>query len=164
MADSFEADCDNCLGLCCTALRFSRADGFGHDKSAGEPCFYLTAEHRCRIHDQREDLGYEGCIDFDCFGAGQRATASISVEDRTNPAAVAGLYVRLRILIEVQELRQALTDAADLELANADHSERMALLDQLAGLADNPQADLASPLVDPLLHRGRALIGGWREQ
>lgn len=163
MAKTFEADCKNCLGLCCSALRFSRADGFGHDKSAGEPCFYLTADHRCRIHSRRDDLGYEGCIDFDCLGAGQRASASLSAADRTNPAAIAGLYARLGILMAIQELRQALTDAGDLELSAPDAEVRQTLRDQLAAIADSPQADLATEQVEPLLHNARTLIRSWRD-
>lgn len=164
MAEMFEADCENCLGLCCSALRFSRVDGFGHDKSAGEPCFYLTAEHRCRIHDRREDLGYEGCIDFDCFGAGQRASASLSATDRNNPLAVAGLFIRLRTLMVMQELRQALAEAGTLALSDGDHSDRRTLLDQLAALADNPEADLAVHRVEPILNKARTLIRSWRDQ
>ncbi len=58
--DAFQARCENCFGLCCTALSFTRSDQFGHDKLAGEPCHYLQTDFRCRIHARREDLGYEG--------------------------------------------------------------------------------------------------------
>jgi hypothetical protein len=164
MAEIFQADCENCLGLCCIALRFNRADGFGHDKSAGDPCFYLDARHRCRIHDRREDLGYEGCIDFDCLGAGQRASASLSAEERTNPAAIAGVQTRLRILMAIQELRQALTEAGALDLAAPDHARRQTLLTQFAAFADDPKADLHESRVDPVLDSARALIRSWRDE
>ena len=85
-----EADCSRCVGLCCIALRLDRADGFGHDKLAGDACHHLDQNFRCRIHDRLEDLGYEGCDAFDCLGAGQRVTASFASlnwqRDRIPPA------------------------------------------------------------------------------
>ena len=32
------ADCSRCCGLCCTALYFSKAEGFPDDKGARIPC------------------------------------------------------------------------------------------------------------------------------
>lgn len=159
---SFRADCEKCLGLCCVALRFSRADGFGHDKSAGEPCHYLEA-NRCRIHAQRDDLGYEGCIDFDCLGAGQRASAAFADPENPDRGDVAALYARFHALMPIQEMRQALADAADLELPEGDHDRRVGVLDALALLADGASTPLDAETCQDILVEARALIAGWKE-
>lgn len=68
------ADCARCAALCCIALAFDRSSLFAIDKPAGQPCPNLNGCGRCSIHADRAHQGYRGCIDFDCFGAGQRVT------------------------------------------------------------------------------------------
>ncbi|NAS20296.1 pentapeptide repeat-containing protein [Herbidospora sp. NEAU-GS84] len=68
------SDCASCAGLCCVELPFTRSADFAVDKPAGKPCVNLTGDFRCRIHDRLLDSGYQGCVTFDCFGAGQRVT------------------------------------------------------------------------------------------
>lgn len=70
--NSFKSKCDACLGLCCVALFFSKTDGFPHDKKAGEPCQHLSTIHKCDVYQNLKQLGYNGCISFECFGAGQK--------------------------------------------------------------------------------------------
>lgn len=43
MQESLKIDCKNCFGFCCTALYFSKSDGFPNDKQAGKPCINLDA-------------------------------------------------------------------------------------------------------------------------
>lgn len=136
----FEADCTRCFGLCCVALSFERGPQFGHDKIAGEPCQYLASDFRCRIHAQREALGYEGCEAFDCLGAGQRASAIFAGENwRRDPAVGRRLFASFSLLMRLQEMRQALETAADLELEAALHDERRILLDRIAAQAESGQ-------------------------
>ncbi len=66
------ADCKNCFGLCCVALYFSALEGFPSDKEAGQPCCNLQTDFRCSVHKSLKELGYKGCIAFDCYGAGQK--------------------------------------------------------------------------------------------
>lgn len=139
-----KADCTKCFALCCTALSFERGTQFAHDKIAGQPCQYLETDFRCRIHAQREDLGYEGCEAFDCLGAGQRASALFAGENwRRDPAIARRLYASFSLLMRLQEMRQALETAAELALGDALHAERQALLDQLAGQAESGREDIA---------------------
>ncbi|NCT82128.1 MAG: hypothetical protein GXC94_03225 [Comamonadaceae bacterium] len=69
------ADCSACVALCCVIPPFDAAQGFGFDKPAETPCRHLCADHRCGIHDGLTARGFEGCVAFDCLGAGQRLTA-----------------------------------------------------------------------------------------
>lgn len=70
-----KADCAACVGLCCVVPPFDAAQGFGFDKPAESPCPHLCADHRCGIHEALIPQGFEGCVAFDCLGAGQRLTA-----------------------------------------------------------------------------------------
>lgn len=72
-----KVDCSKCSGLCCTALFFSKTDGFPENKEAGKPCIKLQNNYRCRIHHELEKHKMKGCIGYDCFGAGQHVTQYI---------------------------------------------------------------------------------------
>ena len=75
--DELKADCLKCSGLCCTALFFSKIDGFPENKVAGKPCKKLKNEYLCKIHHELEKRNMKGCIGYDCFGAGQHVTQAI---------------------------------------------------------------------------------------
>lgn len=75
--NSMQSDCAQCSGLCCTALFFSKMDGFPENKTAGKPCVNLLGDFRCKIHSQLENQKMKGCIGYDCFGAGQQVTQTI---------------------------------------------------------------------------------------
>jgi hypothetical protein len=135
---TFVADCEKCFGLCCTALSFERSDQFGHDKLGGQPCQFLQSDFRCRIHAQREDLGYGGCEAFDCLGAGQRASAAFAALNWRNDSGVARrLYARFSQLLLLQELRQALHTAASLDISAGQHAKRLRLLEMVGREADS---------------------------
>ncbi|WEK04679.1 MAG: hypothetical protein P0Y65_21330 [Candidatus Devosia phytovorans] len=144
MADAdLQSDCSRCVGLCCIALAFSRPDGFGHDKMAGEPCYHLDAAFRCSIHERREDLGYDGCEAFDCLGAGQRATAVFATQNwRRDPAINRQLHARFSLLTKLQEMRQALIEADDLELTPSLDASRQTLLGRIVTLADGHENNI----------------------
>lgn len=147
----FQSDCDHCFGLCCVALAFSRSDDFGHDKLAGEPCFHLDAKARCSIHARREDLGYEGCEAFECLGAGQRASAVFAAQNWRRDSAIARrMHARFALLLQLQEMRRALSDAASLDLAAPLEAERQALLEQIALLADSHDGSIDAESSDAL--------------
>src|SRR4051794_37394756 len=66
-----EPDCENCFGLCCTALNLLVSNDFPINKPAGQPCINLQPDYRCQIHGRLRDEGFKGCTVFDCLGAGQ---------------------------------------------------------------------------------------------
>lgn len=130
------ADCSKCFGLCCIALRFSREDGFGHDKPAGVPCHFLEADFRCAIHPRLETLGYDGCAEFTCLGAGQRASAQFAALNwQKDPAIARSLYARFAELLKIQEMKAALNDAKELGLTQEQETERSDLLQNLEHIA-----------------------------
>lgn len=156
----FTADCSKCFGLCCTALSFERSSQFGHDKLGGQPCQYLEADFRCRIHERREALGYGGCEAFDCLGAGQRASAAFAALSwRAEPDIARRLYARFSQLLLLQEMRQALETAAGLDLSVKLHGERLALLARVAEEADGYDADVTST-AQAVLGEGKSFLRG----
>jgi hypothetical protein len=143
MTQSFNPNCQKCFALCCTALSFERGTQFAHDKSAGVPCHYLAEDFSCTIHARREDLGYDGCEAFDCLGAGQRASAIFAGQNwRRDPAIARRLYASFSNLMRLQEMRQALETAADLDIEAVLHEERSGLLEALAELAEGGREDV----------------------
>lgn len=77
LLEELKIDCSKCSGLCCTALFFSKMDGFPEDKIAGKPCVNLQYDFRCKIHAELKKRRMKGCLDYDCFGAGQKVTQTI---------------------------------------------------------------------------------------
>lgn len=75
--EKFKIDCTKCSGLCCTALFFSKIDGFPENKLAGKPCSKLQKNYLCKIHNDLEKKNMKGCIGYDCFGAGQHVTQTL---------------------------------------------------------------------------------------
>lgn len=71
---TYSADCENCFGLCCVALPYTRSADFAADKEAGVPCENLQDDFRCRIHQNLRGRGFRGCSVYECFGAGQKVS------------------------------------------------------------------------------------------
>lgn len=76
---SLKSECSRCAALCCVALSFEKGPKFAISKEAGTPCPNLGPDHKCTIHDDLAERGFQGCIDYDCAGAGQRV-----IEERFN--------------------------------------------------------------------------------
>ena len=72
--ESLQADCQNCFGLCCTALNIVASSDFAINKPAGSPCPNLRENYSCHIHSQLRETGFKGCTVFDCLGAGQQVS------------------------------------------------------------------------------------------
>ena len=72
-----EADCDKCAALCCVGFAFEKSAQFAIDKGAGEPCPNLDRRGRCAVHGVLGPLGFNGCVRYTCFGAGQHVTQKL---------------------------------------------------------------------------------------
>ena len=133
------ADCSACVGLCCVIPPFDAVQGFGFDKPAETPCQHLCVDHRCGIHAKLADQGFEGCVAFDCLGAGQRLTA-LAVQQfgaadwRARPEVAAWLFAAYPKLKQVQAWVAQLTLAGGLGSSAADGL--LALAAELAAQTD----------------------------
>lgn len=120
--DMLRPDCSRCVGLCCVALAFDRSALFAFDKPAGEVCSNLDTEHRCTIHGRLAETGFGGCVQFDCLGAGQRATALF--EDPRHDGRMFESFARMR---QIHELLQLLDGAGRLPLTPVQSHRRESL-------------------------------------
>lgn len=76
LKSSLVINCKECSGLCCVALYFNKTDGFPENKQAGKPCSKLSTNNTCNIYDLLNSKHLSGCINYDCFGSGQKVTQS----------------------------------------------------------------------------------------
>jgi len=54
-----EADCAECVGLCCVAPAFSKSSDFAIDKEAGKACPNLGSDFGCTIHERLAGAGLD---------------------------------------------------------------------------------------------------------
>ena len=116
-ASRFEPDCAACVGLCCVAPKYSRDAWFPYDKPEGVPCMHLDGDNRCRIHERLADEGFEGCVAYTCYGAGQKITAHMREiyggrSWRDDPAIARETFARYTILKNMLECVCKLSDTA----------------------------------------------------
>lgn len=134
------SDCSRCAGLCCTALPFSRAGGFGVDKAQDEPCRHLGASFRCGIHQDLERRGFRSCAVFECFGAGQHVVQDIYAGQdwRGRPDLAAEMFAVFRVTRHLHEMLAL--------LALTGHPEPLA--DQLTRIVEGTPQEILAADVD----------------
>lgn len=75
--DKYSSDCSKCFALCCVALPYNKSADFPCDKPSGVPCHNLNSNYLCNIHNDLKEKGFNGCVTFECFGAGQHVSQNI---------------------------------------------------------------------------------------
>ena len=116
------SDCTRCAALCCIAYPSQDMPGFAAAKDAGEACPKLANDGRCTIYADRADQGFAGCIQFECFGAGQHVVQNLFAgNDWRNDQALLGpmvdAFLAMRPVADLNFLAQRaheMTDKAEL--------------------------------------------------
>nr|WP_315020100.1 pentapeptide repeat-containing protein [uncultured Aminipila sp.] len=100
-------NCEECCGICCTALYYTKMDGFPEDKAAGKPCGNLRDDFKCSIHNNLVEYKLKGCMAYDCFGAGQKVTQEIygGLDWKKNPEVADQMF---QVFLIVYQLHQML--------------------------------------------------------
>ena len=113
-------DCKNCSGLCCVSLYCTKTDGFPANKEAGIPCAYLDSDYGCNIHSKLSEKNYKGCIAYDCFGAGQRATQLCLTNGtwKTNSKQADMIFDTFMIVFQLHQMLWYLVEAFELTSDN----------------------------------------------
>jgi hypothetical protein len=161
---SLKADCQNCIALCCMALAFDKGAMFAIDKQAGTACPHLGKDHRCVIHSNLKAKGFQGCINYDCEGAGQRVSAMFSGHSwQDNPALLMPMLEAFHAMRQVHQRLVLLAAAENLPLDAVQKSTLQNLQLELAEVTDcQPQSRIAKDIqaflqsLAPLL-RGRSM-------
>ncbi len=126
------ADCQNCAALCCMALAFDKSPMFAIDKPAGKACPNLAPDHRCTIHAGLKSKGFQGCINYDCEGAGQRVSAMFSNRSwQENPALLIPMLEAFHAMRQVHQRLVLLAAAENLPLSSRQKSKIKTLANAL---------------------------------
>ncbi|MGH1465717.1 MAG: hypothetical protein ACRBBQ_10200 [Cognatishimia sp.] len=113
------ADCSACAALCCIALHFDKGDAFGFEKPAGTPCPNLAkTEFSCTIHKDLGPAGFDGCVRFDCRGAGQAVTQEVfkGKDWRSKPEILGDMMVAFSIMRQLHATLEILKILSQLPL------------------------------------------------
>jgi uncharacterized protein YjbI with pentapeptide repeats len=147
-------DCARCFGLCCVVLPFTASADFAVDKPAGKPCRNLGGDHRCGIHAELRQKGFNGCTVYDCFGAGQKVSQVTfggrdwrggSEEDARR------MFEAFPVVRQLHELLWYLTEALGLAAARPVHADLRAALRKTEQLSLGTPEELAA--LDVAAHR-----------
>lgn len=108
MADRLptRSDCGRCAALCCIAYPSQEMPGFAAAKEAGEPCPKLDRCGACTIYERRAQAGFAGCIDYECFGAGQHVVQRLfeGRDWRDDPALLEPMLAAFLAMRQVSDL------------------------------------------------------------
>ncbi|WP_429877178.1 pentapeptide repeat-containing protein [Fictibacillus sp. NRS-1165] len=132
--DELRADCENCFGLCCTALPFAESADFPVSKDGGVPCSNLTIDFRCSIHQKLRRKGFKGCSVYDCFGAGQKVSQiTFKGKDwRTDPKRAQNMFTVFPKVQQLQEMLWYLEEARSLKTS-------ISILDELESVLEETE-------------------------
>ncbi|MBY0754133.1 pentapeptide repeat-containing protein [Clostridium sardiniense] len=117
LKENLKIDCTNCFGFCCTALYFSKSDGFPNDKEAGKPCINLDRSFKCKVHKELRKKGLKGCSTYDCFGAGQKV-AKVTYKGnnwRDSPEISNQMFEVFLIMRQIHEMLWYLSEASRMQ-------------------------------------------------
>ncbi|MCW2497246.1 pentapeptide repeat-containing protein [Jatrophihabitans sp.] len=162
------ADCEQCFALCCVGLAFTKSADFAADKAAGTPCTNLRDDLRCGVHSSLRQVGYSGCVGYDCFGAGQRVSqVTFGGRDwRSTPAIAGAMFAALPVMRQLHELLFYLGQARPLageltaDIADLTAEIEAAASSDLSGVDVSALRAATDPLLLQISGRVRAGLGG----
>jgi hypothetical protein len=139
-----KSDCANCAALCCVAPHFGQSDKFAFTKPEGVPCRHLAQDFRCTIHGELTSSGFAGCVEYDCFGAGQKTTQRFAPEGnwRGDDALAERIFAVYHVLRPLHELMVYLTELRTLTGEGAIRAAIDAKLAELDGLTEASESDV----------------------
>ncbi|MBX7480930.1 hypothetical protein [Qipengyuania qiaonensis] len=136
------SDCSRCAALCCIAYPSDEMPGFAAAKAAGEPCPKLRADGLCTIYDSRAEEGFAGCIQFECFGAGQYVVQHLfgGRDWRDDPDLLAPMvdaFLAMRPVADLNFLAKRAIEIAEEEDVRATATSLAARLQHVARSLEN---------------------------
>ncbi|WP_409369232.1 pentapeptide repeat-containing protein [Lysinibacillus sp. 38-6] len=133
---SMQADCQNCFGLCCTALNIVASSDFAIHKPAGTPCPNLQANFSCQIHHELRNKGFNGCTVYDCLGAGQwvSQTTFHGQDWRANPEIADTMFQVFPMMEQLYEMIAYVAEAMSYEISQHLYDQLQEQLEKLQHL------------------------------
>jgi hypothetical protein len=154
------AECGRCAALCCVVPAFAASADFAIDKPAGRACPNLRSDFGCGVHAGLRDLGFPGCVVFDCFGAGQHVVqVSFAGRDwRASPEIAASMFDVFTVMRQLKELLWYLAEARALLPDGELRAEVLAAQTETEGLVDADPDELAHLDASAYRHRVGPLL------
>ncbi|WHX98644.1 pentapeptide repeat-containing protein [Neobacillus sp. DY30] len=123
--NNLRADCENCFGLCCVALPYTKSADFAFNKDGGTPCRNLQFNYLCGIHNDLRNKGFRGCSAYECFGAGQKVSQiTYNGKDwRSNQEVAKEMFDVYPIMQQLHEMLWYLYEALTTEAAQSIYKE-----------------------------------------
>lgn len=157
--EQFRIKCDKCSGLCCTALYFSKFDGFPSDKPAGLPCMNLDKDFRCIIHGELKAKQMKGCLAYDCCGAGQTVTAICGSDNwSSNPGIAREIFDLFTKIFTLKQAAWYLTEVLTLTPAAALWDRAESYLNQMTPLFDSSSKEISDFDADEYCQKVHTLL------
>jgi len=140
-----KADCTRCAALCCVVFAFDKSESFAIDKAAGEICPHLGAAGRCAVFQNRERLGFPGCIAYDCHGAGQVITQTVfrGQHWRDDAGLATRMGAALSVLRRIHEQLLLLETAKRLPLTGTERERLTSLKEKFLPDSEWTETDLS---------------------
>lgn len=155
----FRIGCHACSGLCCTALYFSKYDGFPADKEAGVPCRNLDDCFRCSIHKELHSKSMKGCLAYDCCGAGQIVTSLYGeVNWKSDPYRAQEMFDVFVKTFYLQQLLWYMSEVLTLRPAKELWEEAEACIKELHVLLKSSPRDILEFDTESFGEKGNVLL------
>lgn len=153
MNNYLKSDCNNCFGLCCVALPYTKSADFPFNKEVGEPCRHLCSDNRCNIHDQLREKGFRGCVSYECFGAGQHVSKSIydGGDWRNNSERAMEMFSVFPLVQQLHEILWYLSQALNLKETQSLHSSLQNIYEETLKLTRKTPKEILK--LDIVAHR-----------
>jgi hypothetical protein len=158
------SDCSRCASLCCVVFAFDRSESFAIDKAAAEICPNLGTSGKCAVFEDRERLGFAGCITYDCHGAGQVITQTVfrGRSWREDAGLAPRMGAALSVLRRIHEQLLLLQTATRLPLTLSEKERLSKLRESLLPVSEWTEAALEAFPIDASVREIRAFLAGLR--
>ncbi|MGN8646557.1 pentapeptide repeat-containing protein [Gracilibacillus sp. HCP3S3_G5_1] len=154
MVHDLKSDCKNCFALCCVALPFGMSHDFPFSKNGGEPCRNLCSNNMCSIHDKLKDEGFNGCVAYECFGAGQHVSQTIygGKDWREDSEHAEEMFAVFPIVQQLYEMLWYLKQAMTLKETQPFHDYLQQIYNNTIKLTEKHPKEILE--LDIMAHRG----------
>lgn len=152
---AFKSDCEQCFGLCCVALPYAISADFPINKDGGVPCRHLSTDHRCHIHHELKHKGFNGCVSYECFGAGQYVSQKMydGQDWRNNPELSKEMFAVFPLTQQLHEMLWYLDQALCLKEVESLYSELQNMYDETVELTRKSPEEILQ--LDMQSHRSK---------
>ena len=157
------SDCSRCAALCCIAYPAEKSPGFAASKRAGEACPKLDRAGKCTIYGRRTEQGFSGCLEYECFGAGQHVVQELfgGRDWRDDPALLSPMLECFLTVRKACDLLYLIDYARERGVPDRELATLAALEEELVAIAGTREAPGSHAVLDRIERHLRSLFAGF---